>query len=156
MTQDTQNKNTIPETNTQQTVNTTSNAKNTDMNNLFDDLPVPEEKQTDATEKTTPNTLTNIKAVDIVISGATYTINCPVNEQDALIRASDYINNTIKDIRRSAPALSHENLLVLCCLNMFGQMDKISNKQKSAMVHEQAVQKLLDKISKEAASILPT
>lgn len=122
---------------------------------LFDDLPVPPAQAKKTAAKPTPATLTNIKTIDIVIAGATYSINCPVNEQDALIRASDYINATIKDLRKNAPALTHEHLLVLCCLNMFGQMDKQGKQQKSALLQEQAVQKLLDKITKEAESILP-
>lgn len=95
-----------------------------------------------------------VKTVNIVISGATYPVNCPVDEISSLKKASRYINDFINDLRKEAPTLSHENLLVLCCLNMYETMDQQENQKKSTTIQEQRMQILLDKITKDAGSIL--
>ena len=60
-----------------------------------------------------------VKKVDIVIAGVTYPIYCPIHEQEELLSAVSYINNYALDLRREAPSLSQESLLVLCCLNLY-------------------------------------
>ncbi|PIE47328.1 MAG: cell division protein ZapA [Gammaproteobacteria bacterium] len=94
------------------------------------------------------------KIVNIVISGATYPVNCPVDEIASLKKATRYINDFINDLRKEAPTLSHENLLVLCCLNMYEKMDQQESQNKSTSIQEQRMQILLDKITKDADSIL--
>lgn len=94
------------------------------------------------------------KKVDIVIAGNTYSINCPENEEDSLQKAASFIHNQIRDIRQEAPNLTHENLLVLCCLNLYEkihQQEVIDNAQR---LENERVQTLIDKISADAKSIL--
>ncbi|WP_367111444.1 cell division protein ZapA [uncultured Psychrobacter sp.] len=95
-----------------------------------------------------------MKKVDIVIAGVTYQIYCPVDEEAELRSAVYYINNFLLDIKKDAPGLSQENLLVLCCLNLYEKIhtnDKTNatNKQQSKQAEE-----LLNKIMKDAKSIL--
>lgn len=95
-----------------------------------------------------------IKKVDIAIAGVTYPIYCPVHEQEELRSAVSYINNYAMDLRKEAPSLSQENLLVLCCLNLY---EKIHASQRSDQDREQKDKQseaLLNKIMKDAQSIL--
>ena len=61
----------------------------------------------------------SIKKVDILINGRSYTINCPESEEPALQRAASYINQFMQEVRRQAPQLPQEQLLVLCALTLF-------------------------------------
>ncbi|EGK09476.1 cell division protein ZapA [Psychrobacter sanguinis] len=65
--------------------------------------------------------------VNISILSKDYTINCPVGEEYELFEASDFINNFIEDLRSQAPHLPHENLLVLCCLNLYEKLQQSKN-----------------------------
>ena len=65
--------------------------------------------------------------VNISILSKDYTINCPVGEEYELFEASDFINNFIEDLRSQAPHLLHENLLVLCCLNLYEKLQQSKN-----------------------------
>ncbi|MGM8897458.1 MULTISPECIES: cell division protein ZapA [unclassified Psychrobacter] len=95
-----------------------------------------------------------MKKVDIVIAGVTYQIYCPANEEAELRSAVYYINDFLLNIKKDAPNLSQENLLVLCCLNLY---EKIHAHKKSddetAQASKQA-EALLRKIMKDAQSIL--
>lgn len=95
-----------------------------------------------------------MKKVSIVIAGKTYPINCPVDGEEELRAAAFYINNFIHEIKQDAPNLSPENLLVLCCLNLY---EKIHTQQKTDSTQRQLSQEanvLLDKILQDARSIL--
>lgn len=76
-------------------------------------------------------------AIDISILDKNYTINCPVGEEQELFAASDFINNFIEDLRAQAPQLPHENLLVLCCLNLY---EKLQQSKNHAIANEQSIE----------------
>ncbi len=76
-------------------------------------------------------------AIDISILDKHYTINCPVGEEHELFAASDFINNFIEDLRAHAPQLPHENLLVLCCLNLY---EKLQQSKNNAAANEQSIE----------------
>lgn len=95
-----------------------------------------------------------MKKVDIVIAGVTYQIYCPINEEAELRSAVYYINDFLLNIKREAPNLGQENLLVLCCLNLYEKIHahkKTDNETAQASKHAEA---LLGKIMEEAKSIL--
>lgn len=95
------------------------------------------------------------KTVNIVITGVTYPINCPEDEEDGLNAAAAYINNFIGDIRKEAPTLTHENLLVLTCLNLYERISQFEASEKTQKMQDQRVRTLLNKITKDAKSVLP-
>ena len=95
-----------------------------------------------------------MKKVDIIISGKTYTINCPEDGVDELNAASLYIDNFIKDLRQQAPQLSHENLLFLCCLNLYEKIYAYENLDKINTTDNKQAEILLDKILKNTTSML--
>ena len=95
-----------------------------------------------------------MKKVDINISGKTYSINCPVDEIDELHAASSFINEFIQDLRTQAPHLSHENLLVLCCLNLYEKINEQEKQGQSMAADSEQAEALLDKIIDDAKSML--
>ena len=90
--------------------------------------------------------------VKLTILGKPYKINCPADEQEELQEAGSYIHNFINDIYQQSPHLSQENLLVLCCLNLYEKM--IENEKSLAQAEEvnQQANKLIDKIMEELSA----
>ena len=95
-----------------------------------------------------------IKKVDIAIAGVTYPIFCPVHEQEELLSAVSYINNYALDLKRDAPSLSQESILVLCCLNLYEKIHANQRSDEDRVQKEKQSQALLNKIMKDAHSIL--
>ena len=95
-----------------------------------------------------------IKKVDIAIAGVTYPIYCPVHEQEELRSAVSYINNYAMDLRQEAPSLSQENLLVLCCLNLYEKIHANQRNDEDRVQKDKQSEALLNKIMKDAQSIL--
>lgn len=95
-----------------------------------------------------------MKKVDIVIAGITYQIYCPVHEEAELRSAVYYINNFLLDIKKGAPSLSQENLLVLCCLNLYEKIHTQTKANDDAAQASKQAEMLLSKIMKDAQSVL--
>lgn len=74
--------------------------------------------------------MSNATKVDILINGRTYTVNCPIGEEPMLMRASENINHFIQDIRRYAPQIPHEELLVLSALNLYEKSELLEQRQQ--------------------------
>lgn len=95
-----------------------------------------------------------VKKVDIVIAGVTYPIYCPIHEQEELLSAVSYINNYALDLRREVPSLSQESLLVLCCLNLYEKIHANQRSEEDRLQQDKQSEALLNKIMKDAQSIL--
>ncbi|MGP4734023.1 MULTISPECIES: cell division protein ZapA [unclassified Psychrobacter] len=128
-------------------------------------VPAPAQKTTPAASNITSamaqsNTKTpkapepQIKKVDIAIAGVTYPIFCPVHEQEELLSAVSYINNYALDLKRDAPSLSQESILVLCCLNLYEKIHANQRSDEDRLQKDKQSEALLNKIMKDAHSIL--
>lgn len=95
-----------------------------------------------------------MKMVDIVIAGVTYQIYCPIDEEEELRAAVYYINNFLLDIKKGAPGLSQEHLLVLCCLNLYEKIHANNKTNDANKQQSKQTEALLSKILKDAQSIL--
>ena len=95
-----------------------------------------------------------IKKVDVAIAGVTYPIYCPVHEQEELHSAVSYINNYALDLKRDAPSLSQESLLVLCCLNLYEKIHANQRNEEDSLQQSKQSEALINKIMKDAHSIL--
>ena len=95
-----------------------------------------------------------IKKVDVAIAGVTYPIYCPVHEQEELHSAVSYINNYALDLKRDAPSLSQESLLVLCCLNLYEKIHANQRNEEDRLQQSKQSEALINKIMKDAHSIL--
>lgn len=92
----------------------------------------------------------SMKKVDILINGRSYTINCPASEEPALQRATSYINQFIKDVRRQAPQLPQEELLVLCALTLFENSEKLQRYQQNETQAQEMLDNMLQDINRLA------
>lgn len=95
-----------------------------------------------------------IKKVDVAIAGVTYPIYCPVHEQEELHSAVSYINNYALDLKRDAPSLSQESVLVLCCLNLYEKIHANQRNEEDRLQQDKQSEALINKIMKDAQSIL--
>ncbi|MGP4714058.1 MULTISPECIES: cell division protein ZapA [unclassified Psychrobacter] len=95
-----------------------------------------------------------IKKVDIAIAGNKYPIYCPVHEEEELRAAVSYINNYALDLKAEAPNLSQENLLVLCCLNLYEKINTNNKVNDARHDEDKKAEGLLNKIIKDAQSVL--
>ena len=95
-----------------------------------------------------------MKMVKIVIADSAYNIFCAVHEEEELRSAVHYINEFALDIKKDAPKLSQEDLLVLSCLNLY---EKISDNNKAEADHKEKntqAEALLNKVISDAQTIL--
>ena len=95
-----------------------------------------------------------IKKVDIAIAGVSYPIYCPVHEQEELYAAVSYINDYALNLKRDAPSLSQESLLVLCCLNLHEKIHVNQRSDENRLQKDKQSEALLNKVMKDAHSIL--
>lgn len=95
-----------------------------------------------------------IKKVDIAIAGVNYPIYCPVHEQEELYAAVSYINDYALNLKRDAPSLSQESLLVLCCLNLHEKIHVNQRSDEDRLQQNKQSEALLNKVMKDAHSIL--
>lgn len=94
--------------------------------------------------------------VDISIAGTPHRINCPTSEVDNVNRTADRLNNNLKEIRRSVSGKSptNEELLVLHCLELYDEMAELKKLRQNELINNERVSALLDKILKDAKTIL--
>ena len=107
-----------------------------------------------APSKPAPKPEAAMKKVDINIAGVNYSVFCPADEESELREAVYYINDFTVNIKREAPNLKQENLLVLACLNLY---EKIHANNKMDVTRKQdsdQTEALLHKVIADAQSIL--
>lgn len=114
----------------------------------------PNELQIAPKKPTTKAPEPQTKMVNIAIANVNYSVFCPVDEEYELRSAVHYINDFALAIKKDAPNLSQEDLLVLSCLNLY---EKINDNKKAEVEREQQdnqAEALLNKVIKDAQSIL--
>ena len=94
-----------------------------------------------------------IKKVDISIAGVTYSVYCPINEEEELRSTVYDINNFALELKKGSPNLSQENLLVLCCLNLHEKIDDYKKADTDRHTQEKQNEALLSKIIREAQTL---
>lgn len=157
---DSQNKNTQSKDN--QTQNTqaqkampnNSNTQNNSANNTANSNKTNNSTVNSSAAKPISTPEPQIKKVDVAIAGVTYPIYCPVHEQEELHSAVSYINNYALDLKRDAPSLSQESLLVLCCLNLYEKIHTNQRNEEDRLQQSKQSEALINKIMKDAHSIL--
>lgn len=131
--------------------------------------PTPDPKASDSTlgniGNTTPKAPTkpadkadkpSFKAVDLSIAGSSHRITCPADEVAQLEQAGAYINDKIRELRRAVKGKnpSNEELLVLTCLELYDQCQSLKNDRKNQLLDNERAKALIDKITKDARSVL--
>ena len=147
-TQTTQPQKAMPNNSNPQNNNANSNLNNNANNNKTTNSTV----NSAAKPESAPEP--QIKKVDVAIAGVTYPIFCPVHEQEELRAAVSYINDSALKLRKDAPSLSQENLLVLTCLNLYDEIQTHKRNEEDRLQQSKQSEALLNKIMKDAHSIL--
>lgn len=93
------------------------------------------------------------KKVDIVLAGITYPIYCPVDEEPELRSAVYELNNFMLDLKKQAPNQSQENILVLCCLDLYEKITAQKRIESKRLEQSKQTDEMLNKIIKDAQSI---
>ncbi len=57
-------------------------------------------------------------SITVRIMGKEYTVACPPEEHEALVRSADYLNERMTTIRRRGKALGAEKIAVMAALNL--------------------------------------
>lgn len=98
----------------------------------------------------------SFKAVDLSIAGSSHRITCPVDEVAQLEQAGAYINDKIRELRRAVKGKnpSNEELLVLTCLELYDQCQSLKNDRKNQLLDNERAKALIEKITKDARSVL--
>lgn len=98
----------------------------------------------------------SFKAVDLSIAGSSHRITCPVDEVAQLEQAGAYINDKIRELRRAVKGKnpSNEELLVLTCLELYDQCQSLKNDRKNQLLDSERAKALIEKITKDARSVL--
>lgn len=86
----------------------------------------------------------DIKKIDIFVNGRSYTINCPASEEAGLQRSANYINQFVQDIRKHAPQLSQEELLVLCALNLYEKAEALQQHLDKEITAKNLIQSMIE------------
>lgn len=60
--------------------------------------------------------------IDVQILGRNYAVSCPKEEVETLQAAANHVNFLMHDLRKQAPNLDHEKMLVLTCLNLCSEL----------------------------------
>ena len=89
-----------------------------------------------------------------MIAGASYPIFCPADEEQELRAAEKFINDFATNIKKDAPKLNQENLLVLSCLNLYEQINAHKKSEAERQQQSKQNEQLLNKIMQEAQSVL--
>ena len=116
------------------------------------DANMPAVKSEPANHPTKINTVVEpqLKKVDISIAGVTYSVYCPINEEEELRSTVYEINNFALELKKEAPNLPQENLLVLCCLNLYEKINGYKKAETDRHTQEKQNEALLSKIIREA------
>ena len=143
-----------PNIHTQKTMPNNSNTQNNNVNSNANNNKTTNSTVSSSAAKPENAPEPQIKKVDVAIAGVTYPIYCPVHEQEELHAAVSYINDFALKLRKEAPGLSQENLLVLSCLNLYEKIQTHERNEEDRLQQSKQSDALLNKIMQDAHSIL--
>lgn len=81
-------------------------------------------------------------SVTVRIMGKEYSVVCPPDEHEALVKSADYLNERMTTIRRRGKALGAEKIAVMAALNIARELLEIKGVEGVATASPQSVQRL--------------
>lgn len=81
-------------------------------------------------------------SVTVRIMGKEYSVVCPPDEHEALVKSADYLNERMTTIRRRGKALGAEKIAVMAALNIARELLEIRGVEGVASASPQSVQRL--------------
>lgn len=94
--------------------------------------------------------------VDLSIAGTPHRISCPSSEVATVNKNADRLNESLREIRRSVGSKNptNEELLVLHCLELYDQISDLKRQIQDGQIHNERSNALLDKLIKDAQSMI--
>ena len=92
--------------------------------------------------------MSEMKTIVVQIMGKDYQINCPLDEEDSLIKAAHHLNDKMRDIRNSANTIGLERIAVMAALNLSHELLAVQD-QAAAPEFQERLQNLLSLVESE-------
>lgn len=81
-------------------------------------------------------------SVTVRIMGKEYTVACPPEEHEALVKSADYLNERMSTIRKRGKALGTERIAVMAALNIARELLELRGVEGVTQVNPEAVARL--------------
>lgn len=81
-------------------------------------------------------------SVTVRIMGKEYSVACPVEEHEALVRSADYLNERMTTIRKRGKALGAEKIAVMAALNIARELLEMRGVEGVGAPNPETVQRL--------------
>ncbi|MDD3762486.1 MAG: cell division protein ZapA [Nevskiales bacterium] len=81
-------------------------------------------------------------SVTVRIMGKEYSVLCPVEEHEALVKSADYLNERMTTIRRRGKALGTEKIAVMAALNIARELLELKGVEGVASASRESVERL--------------
>jgi len=81
-------------------------------------------------------------SVTVRIMGKEYTVACPPDEHEALVKSADYLNERMSTIRKRGKALGAERIAVMAALNIARELLELRGVEGVSQVNPEAVTRL--------------
>lgn len=81
-------------------------------------------------------------SVTVRIMGKEYTVACPTEEHEALVKSADYLNERMTSIRKRGKALGTERIAVMAALNIARELLEMQGVEGVAQPDPGTVQRL--------------
>ncbi len=81
-------------------------------------------------------------SVTVRIMGKEYSVMCPPDEHEALVKSADYLNERMTTIRKRGKALGTEKIAVMAALNIARELLELKGVEGVAQVNPDAVNRL--------------
>lgn len=81
-------------------------------------------------------------SVTVRIMGKEYSVVCPPEEHEALVKSADYLNERMTSIRRRGKALGAEKVAVMAALNIARELLEIKGVEGVASASPESAQRL--------------
>ncbi len=81
-------------------------------------------------------------SVTVRIMGKEYSVICPPEEHEALVKSADFLNERMTSIRKRGKALGTEKIAVMAALNIARELLELQGVEGVAQVNPEAVTRL--------------
>lgn len=81
-------------------------------------------------------------SVTVRIMGKEYTVACPPDEHEALVKSADYLNERMSSIRKRGKALGAERIAVMAALNIARELLEMKGVEGVAQANPEALHRV--------------
>ena len=81
-------------------------------------------------------------SVTVRIMGKEYTVACPQEEHEALVKSADYLNERMTTIRKRGKALGADKIAVMAALNIARELLELRGVEGVVTANQQSIERL--------------